>query len=99
MSLICLRRACRSFTILSCLLITGAAFGQGSQADYERSASYLEWTRNKVFRSRIQPHWFADGSRFWYRVQTAPRQYEFVTVDAKTGTRKLALTTTAWPKL
>jgi dipeptidyl aminopeptidase/acylaminoacyl peptidase len=43
-----------------------------------------------VFRDHVVPHWFAgpDGTtnRFWYRVRTGIAQFEFVLVDAATGT-------------
>ena len=48
----------------------------------------------RVYRDRIEPHWFADASgaptQFWYRVDLAGGQREFVLVDAAGGTRKPA---------
>ncbi|RMG32152.1 MAG: hypothetical protein D6725_18265 [Planctomycetota bacterium] len=67
-----------------------AAIAQGTRADYARSASYAQRMRGKVFRARVIPHWFADGDRFWYRVETAPGKHEFVLVDAPSGTRRAA---------
>ncbi len=46
--------------------------------------------RSRAYRDRIQPHWFAEGTRFWYRVDIARNQYEFVLVDASRGTRQAA---------
>ena len=43
-----------------------------------------------VYRDHVEPHWFAGGTRFWYRVQTGPERHEFVLVDADRGTRSAA---------
>jgi dipeptidyl aminopeptidase/acylaminoacyl peptidase len=43
----------------------------------------------RVYRDRVEPHWFADATgatnRFWYRVATGSNQCEFVMVDAVKG--------------
>lgn len=44
----------------------------------------------RVYRDRIDPHWFADNSRFWYRNQLPEGKSEFVLVDTTTGTRQPA---------
>ena len=44
----------------------------------------------RVYRDRVQPHWFADNTRFWYRVAIASNAYEFVLVDAEKGARQPA---------
>jgi dipeptidyl aminopeptidase/acylaminoacyl peptidase len=43
-----------------------------------------------VFRDRIEPQWFADDSKFWYRNDLPGGTQEFVVVDAVRGTRELA---------
>ncbi|HEX8912980.1 MAG TPA: prolyl oligopeptidase family serine peptidase [Humisphaera sp.] len=43
-----------------------------------------------VYRDRVEPHWSADGSRFWYRNDLAGGRREFVLVDAAAGTRSPA---------
>ena len=68
----------------------GPAAGQGTRSDYERAASLHRLTDNKVFRDRVQPNWFADGRKCWYRVRTGPNRHEFVLVDAEQGTRQPA---------
>ena len=73
---------------LTCLV--GAARGQGSLADYERSAALRGLTRDKVWRDRVDPQWFADGEAFWYRVSAGPRTYEYALVRADQGTRRPA---------
>ncbi len=65
-------------------------FAQGSAADYQRAANLGRLTANKVFRDRIEPHWFANNTQFTYRVRTGPSTHEFVRVNAMTGQRDIA---------
>ncbi len=65
------------------------ASGQGTQADYDRSAAVEQRTRHKVFREHVVPHWQALDAGFWYRMETAPGEFEFVVVDPATGARVL----------
>ena len=44
----------------------------------------------RVYRDRVEPHWFAGDAKFWYRVETGPERHEFVLVDAQQGTREPA---------
>lgn len=46
--------------------------------------------RPRVYRDRIDPHWFADDTRFWYRVELSRGRSEFVLVDTESGTRRPA---------
>ena len=39
----------------------------------------------RVFRDRIQPHWYANSTKFWYRNDLPNGQKEFVVVDATKG--------------
>jgi dipeptidyl aminopeptidase/acylaminoacyl peptidase len=64
-----------------------SAHAQGRKADYERADKLRSLTQNKVFRSRVQPNWFDEGRRFWYRVETGPGTQEFVLVDTVAGKR------------
>ncbi|QEH36339.1 Prolyl tripeptidyl peptidase precursor [Aquisphaera giovannonii] len=64
------------------------AFAQGTKADYERSASFGQRMAGKVFKARVQAHWFSDGHRFWYRNDLADGAREFVLVDAEKAERK-----------
>lgn len=66
---------------------SSVALAQGSRADYERAAQLPGKLANTVFRDRVQPHWFAGGDRFWYRVTTGRDRHEFILIDAKQGTR------------
>lgn len=44
----------------------------------------------KVYRERIEPHWFAGNTRFWYRNDLRDGARDFVLVDANTGERRAA---------
>jgi hypothetical protein len=43
-----------------------------------------------LYKARIEPHWFADNTRFWYRNRLRDGKKEFVLVDAGTATRQKA---------
>jgi dipeptidyl aminopeptidase/acylaminoacyl peptidase len=72
------------------LLAGSPAQGQGTRADYERAAGLSALFQNKVFRSGVYAHWFADSTRFWYRNDLADGARDFVMVDAVKGTRVAA---------
>lgn len=42
---------------------------------------------DRVYKTEITPHWFANNSRFWYRNDLRGRLLEFVVVDAAEGVR------------
>jgi dipeptidyl aminopeptidase/acylaminoacyl peptidase len=63
---------------------------QGTRADYERAASLRQLTQNKVFHSRVDPHWFTNQARFWYRNDLPDSGREFILVDAQKATRQPA---------
>ncbi|HMP01631.1 MAG TPA: prolyl oligopeptidase family serine peptidase [Gemmatales bacterium] len=77
--------------LLACAAPTPAR-AQGSAADYERAQRVSGRYQNQVFRTQIEPNWLPGGRRFWYRVATEPRVFEFVLVDAETGKK------TTYPK-
>ena len=41
----------------------------------------------RVYRDHVMPHWFAGGTKFWYRNDLAGGRREFVLVDAIEGKR------------
>ncbi len=43
-----------------------------------------------VYKSRLTPHWFDGGARFWYQNDLARGTREFILVDAENGTRERA---------
>ncbi len=70
------------------LLVSGAAFAQGTKADYGRSASLAKRTEGKVFRTKVVAHWLPGGDSFWYRIEVAPGKFENVFVDCAKGERR-----------
>lgn len=46
--------------------------------------------RPMVSRDRVDPHWFSDNTRFWYRNDLADGNREFVLVDTAKGKREPA---------
>jgi dipeptidyl-peptidase-4 len=76
--------------VLGLMFASSPAFSQGTRAHYDRMKSVNERMRDTVFRDRVEPQWFANGTRCWYRVSTAANAYEFVLVDVVAGKRDLA---------
>jgi len=44
----------------------------------------------RIYRDKVQPHWFSNNEKFWYRNDLAAGQREFVLVDVIKGTRMVA---------
>ena len=44
----------------------------------------------KIYRDKVEPHWFGDNTKFWYRVDLPEKRREFILVDAEKGTRERA---------
>jgi len=82
-------KVCRLIGLLI-LVSVAPAMGQGTKADYERSASLRARMRGKVFRDRVEPTWSKDGKRLWYRAEVGPDRHEFILVDAVKGKRQPA---------
>jgi dipeptidyl-peptidase-4 len=72
------------------ILFAGAARGQGTRADYDRSAGLEPRTHGKSFREAVNPHWLDNGDTFWYRNQLPGGKSEVVIVDAAKGERQTA---------
>ena len=70
------------------IFVTATAFAQGTKADYERALSLEKRTANKVFRTKVAPHWLPGGDSFWYRVEIAQGKFENVFVDCVKGERR-----------
>jgi dipeptidyl-peptidase-4 len=62
----------------------------GTLADYVRAERFLGANAQElVTNDAVQPHWIGGGDRFWFRNRTA-HGYEFLVVDAATGSRRPA---------
>ena len=77
----------RVFVLLAVVFLPTPAPAQGTKADYDRANTVGRWAANKVFKTRVGPHWSDDGNTFWYRNDVPGRKPEFVLVDAVKGTR------------
>ena len=66
---------------------TSDLLAQGTISDYKRALKLREITKNKVFKQRVDAHWFSDNVRFWYRNDLADGRREFVLINAETGER------------
>ncbi len=88
-----LRLIVTAYLALAAIHLTGAATSgraQGTRSDYERSSKLRDMARDKVFKTRVRPHWLADNSRFWYRNDLPEGAREFVLVSAVDGKRQPA---------
>ncbi len=81
-----------AFKVISMLLLCANCFGadQLTKADYEKANQLRSKYRNKVINEHIKVNWLNNGSKLWYRLNSTGGQYEFIIVDAKTGTKKAA---------
>ena len=77
-------------TLVCIALAPRPALAQGTKADYARAESLRQRPQGKVFKSSIQPHWLAAGSRFWYRIDLPEGRREFLLVDAEAAMRQPA---------
>ena len=78
------------FVFVSIAMLGPSALAQGTLADYERSARLSALTRNKVFKDSVDPHWYANNSRFWYRNDLPDGAREYIAVDVAAGKREPA---------
>jgi hypothetical protein len=73
--------------LLLTLFSAGTARAQGTRTDYARAEQLIGWNaRELVINDAVDPRWLA-GDRFWYRKRST-KGYEFVMVDAATGTKR-----------
>jgi dipeptidyl-peptidase 4 len=62
---------------------------QGTKADYQRALAYRQKMANTMARAKVEPHWFENGDKFWYKNDLPGGKKEFVLVDAVKGTRQV----------
>ncbi|MFT5527523.1 MAG: dipeptidyl-peptidase-4 [Pirellulaceae bacterium] len=77
--------------LCSSLYLPAVVEAQGTRADYERSAKLRSLTDETVIKTKIEPNWYADNQRFWYRNDLADGNREFINVDVAAGKRETAL--------
>ncbi|NIP23906.1 MAG: prolyl oligopeptidase family serine peptidase [Phycisphaerae bacterium] len=85
-----LKTVIQSVVLAVLLCAVKGVFAQGTRSDYERALNLRKTTANKVFKQRVNPHWLAGNTRFWYRNDLTDGAREFILVNAETGTRRLA---------
>jgi dipeptidyl-peptidase-4 len=78
-----------SRVLFSAVFVAAPKITLGQTVDYQRAEQMLTWNAlRNVTGDQVNPTWYPDSTRFWYRVMT-PRGFEFVTVNPKTGSRAL----------
>ena len=56
----------------------------------QQRAVRTERGSRRIYRDRVDPHWFDNSAKFWYRNTLEGDAKEFIAVDADKGTRELA---------
>jgi dipeptidyl-peptidase-4 len=79
----------RVIAIVLTFSVTPFALAQGTKADFERAASLRAKYSGKVFRDKVEPHWFAKGDKFWYDAALPGGKSETILVDCVAGTRSV----------
>src|SRR3954447_24288415 len=72
------------------VVVTSSARAQGTAADYARAETLGQRFANKVMHAKVDAHWTADDSGFWFRSDTGPGTWEFVRIDTATAKRQVA---------
>jgi dipeptidyl-peptidase 4 len=73
---------CRWSGLVWCSLLLCLASSVVAQPDSNRGP--------RVYRDKVEAHWFADNRRFWYRNDLRGGAREFIVVDAERGMRQPA---------
>ncbi len=72
---------------LTGLLLLAAARSASAQVDYHRAEQFLTWNATRlIYNDQVAPTWYADSTRFWYRVHT-PAGFRFLSVAPSTGAK------------
>src|SRR5262245_38001553 len=77
--------AVRSIWRLS--LALAAVLAAGTRADDVPQRRPPQRPAAGVYKAQLDPHWFADGTRFWYRNDLRGGAKEFILVVAESGKR------------
>ena len=72
------------------VLLPSVATSQGTKADYERANQLRKRSSGKVYKQKVDPHWFDNNRRFWYRNDLANDAREFIVVNTKLEARQQA---------
>ena len=78
-----------SILTTAALLISGAAWAQGTLEDYNRAYGLREkYSPKSVYYSNVNPQWIEGTDCFWY-IRNTPEGEEYVKVDASEKKRAL----------
>lgn len=77
--------------LLALLLLPAPLLAQGTLADYDRSTKLAATFGGKVFRDKVEPKWYTDGT-FSYEVKLADKKTELVLVDPAKPSRTMVKT-------
>jgi dipeptidyl aminopeptidase/acylaminoacyl peptidase len=78
----------RTVVILTTAYASIAAGAGLDPADYQRALGVSDRFRSKVRNETLKPDWSADGNQFRYRAWRGPGTWQYITVDARTGTKQ-----------
>ncbi len=67
-----------------------AALSHGASAAAQQRRGGVGGPERGVYKARINPHWFQNNTRFWYRNDLRDDAKEFIVVDAEHGMRQPA---------
>ena len=85
-----LKAATQTVIIVASIFTTQNVAAQGTRSDYQRALNLRKNTANKVFKQRVNPHWFSSNTKFWYKNDLPDKASEFILVNAEAGTRRRA---------
>ncbi len=72
------------------LLILASVAAAAAEDRVDRALASRQRTNNLLTGLEIRPRWLPDGKSFWYRVDRPGQKPEFVRIDAETGERRTA---------
>jgi hypothetical protein len=80
-----------AFAVSAIVVVFAAGHACAAEADSPVQSPQVRSRQDegprRVFKDRINAHWFTGNTRFWYRNDLAGGAQEFVLVDAEKGTR------------
>jgi len=85
-----LKAAAQTVIVAASIFTSQNVVAQGTRSDYQRALNLRKNTANKVFKQRVNPHWFSSNTKFWYKNDLPDKASEFILVNAEAGTRRRA---------
>jgi dipeptidyl aminopeptidase/acylaminoacyl peptidase len=69
------------------LLVCGVVSASAAEGAPQQSQRGRAQERDRVYKSRVTPHWFQNNARFWYRNNLPGGAQEFILVNPESGSR------------